>query len=72
MRSTVIAALALMLCACSTAPSRVLPHQPLATAACPPRTPITDDSLGAWVLKAQELAQQYDRCRAAALGVTED
>lgn len=69
MRSTVIAALALTLCACSTAPSRVAPPQPLAVAACPPRTPIADDTLGAWVLKAQELAQQYDRCRAAALGV---
>jgi hypothetical protein len=26
-----------------------------------------DDSFGAWVLKAQELAALYDRCRAAAL-----
>jgi len=35
---------------------------------CPRRTPITDGALGTWVLKAQELAQAYDRCRAAALG----
>jgi hypothetical protein len=41
---------------------------PLVVASCPPRTPLADDSFGAWVLKAQELAQAYDKCRAAVLG----
>jgi hypothetical protein len=35
---------------------------------CPPRTPLTDDSFGAWRLKLHELAAQYDKCRAAQLG----
>lgn len=38
-------------------------------ASCPPRTTLSDDSFGAWVLKAQELAAMYDKCRTAALGV---
>lgn len=64
-----LAALTLALCAgCSTAPSRAPPaNQALVVVSCPPRTPLADDSFGAWVLKAQELAQAYDRCRAAAL-----
>ena len=67
-RFTAIAAAALMLSACSTAPSRPAPqNRALVVVSCPPRTPLADDSFGAWVLKAQELAQAYDRCRAAAL-----
>lgn len=34
---------------------------------CPERTPLTGDSFGDWVLKAQEVGGQYDICRAAAL-----
>lgn len=45
-----------------------MPHPaPLVVASCPPRTPISDGSLGAWILKAQEIGAQYDVCRAAAL-----
>ena len=67
-RYTAIAAAAMSLSACSTAPSRPAPQNlPLVVVSCPPRTPLADDSFGAWVLKAQELAQAYDRCRAAAL-----
>lgn len=67
--SFVIAALALTLCGCSTAPSQPKPDRPLMVASCPPRTTLSDDSFGAWVLKAQELAAMYDKCRTAALGV---
>lgn len=41
---------------------------PLVVASCPPRTPLLDDTFGAWVLKAQELAAMYDECREAAIG----
>lgn len=66
-RSFVIAALALMLCGCSTVPSPK-PNKALTVASCPPRTPLADDSFGAWVLKAQELGAMYDKCRTAVLG----
>lgn len=45
----------------STTPS------PLVVASCPARSPLLDDSFGSWVLKAQEVGAQYDKCRAAAL-----
>jgi hypothetical protein len=66
--SFVIAAAALTVSGCSTVPSQAPePSAALRQAACPPRTPLLDDSFGAWVLKANELAAMYDECRAAAL-----
>lgn len=40
---------------------------PLIVASCPARSPLLDDSFGSWVLKAQEVAGMYDKCREAAL-----
>lgn len=41
---------------------------PLVTANCPPLTPLADDTFAATTLKLIEVAGQYQRCRAAALG----
>jgi hypothetical protein len=49
-------------------PSPAPPQQHLIRALCPPRTPATDATLAGWQRKAHELAEQYDKCRAAALG----
>lgn len=37
-------------------------------ASCPQLTPLADDSFGATTLKLLEVAEQYLKCRAAALG----
>ena len=41
---------------------------PLVIASCPSLTPLADDSFGATSLKLIEVAGQYRKCRAAALG----
>ena len=43
------------------------PMKPLLQASCPPLQPLTDDSFGAVVLKLEEVATTYRKCRAAAL-----
>lgn len=63
---SVTAGLALMGCA-SSIPASLGTPSPLVVASCPPRTPLLDDSFGSWVLKAQEIGGQYDKCREAAL-----
>ena len=54
-------------CATSTKPSPA-PDQSQVLAACPLLTPLADDTMGAVVLKLQQVAGQYRECRAAALG----
>lgn len=72
-QSTVILAAASLLvgCATSTKPS-LEPEKSQVLAACPPLTPLADDSMGAVVLKLQQVAGQYRECRAAALGEGEN
>jgi hypothetical protein len=53
---------------CSTPGPPQQQASPLVTASCPERQPLLDDSFGAWVLWAQQMATTYDRCRAAQLG----
>ena len=43
------------------------PDRVLILVSCPERSPLLEDSFGAWVNKTFELAQQYDECRKAAL-----
>ena len=62
---SLIAALALASCAAQT-PLQPEPARPLTVANCPDLTPLEDDSMGSWVLKAMEWAAQYKRCQAAA------
>ena len=59
-----IAALALASCAAQM-PLQPVPVRPLTVANCPDLTPLEDDSMGAWVLKAMEWAAQYKRCQAS-------
>ena len=66
-----IVGLGLMLSACSTLgvyPQKQPGPSPLVVASCPERATLEDDTLGAWVSLAFSLAQQYDKCREAALG----
>lgn len=67
-RSIAILAAASLLvgCATSTKPSPA-PERSQAVAACPPLTPLDDDTMGGLVLKLQQVAGQYRECRAAAL-----
>lgn len=67
----VIAALLLTACSASMPPSQA-PSRPLLQAVCPPLQPLADDSFGAVVLKLEEVATTYRKCRAAALGDTKD
>lgn len=56
-------------CSASMPPSPVPdPTRHLIKALCPPRVPATDSTLAGWERKAYELAEQYDKCRAAAVG----
>lgn len=56
----------LLLTGCSTAPLQT-PPSPLVVVSCPPLTPLSDDSFGATTMKLVEVAQQYNKCRKAAL-----
>lgn len=67
--ATLLATLALTACSASM-PRSPAPDQSrhLITALCPPRVPATDSTIAGWERKAYELAEQYDKCRAAAVG----
>lgn len=71
-RSICALTVTLGLTACSASmprsPAANSSQQHLIAALCPPRTPATDSSLAGWERKAYELAEQYDKCRAAAVG----
>ena len=54
-------------CASSTRPLPDKPD-PLVIQNCPPLVALTDDTFGATTLKLIEVAAQYHKCRAAALG----
>lgn len=66
--STVTAAILLSSCSASMPRSPEPQPAPLVVANCPPLTPLADDSFGATTRKLLELAEQYLKCRAAALG----
>jgi len=64
----ILSGVALLLAGCaSSMPPSPEPMKPLLQASCPPLQPLTDDSFGAVVLKLEEVATTYRKCRAAAL-----
>ena len=63
---TVIAVTTLTGCDSLTRRSKA-PDPTLVRVACPPLTPLTDDSFGATTIKLIEVAGQYYKCREAAL-----